>query len=58
MSAQLFREPPHPAWERLFTAVETVYARDGKDLLIGRRLPGLLRAAGLVNVGCKPHARA
>src|SRR5262245_20808631 len=50
-------EPPHPAWERLFNAVETVYARDGKDLRIGRRLPGLLRAAGLVNVGCKPHAR-
>ena len=50
-------EPPHPAWERLFIAVETVYARDGKDLRIGRRLPGLLRAAGLVNVGCKPHAR-
>jgi hypothetical protein len=50
-------EPPHPAWERLLAAVETVYARDGKDLRIGRRLPGLLRAAGLANVGCKPHAR-
>ena len=51
-------EPPHPAWERLFAAVEAVYARDGKDLRIGRRLPSLLRAAGLVNVGWKPHARA
>jgi SAM-dependent methyltransferase len=50
-------EPPHPAWERLFAALETVYARDGNDLRIGRRLPGLLRTAGLVNVGCKPHAR-
>ena len=50
-------EPPHTAWERLFAAFETVYARDGKDPRIGRRLPSLLRAAGLVNVGCKPHAR-
>jgi SAM-dependent methyltransferase len=50
-------EPPHSAWERLFATFETVYTREGKDLRIGRRLPGLLRAAGLVNVGCKPHAR-
>jgi hypothetical protein len=50
-------EPPHLAWERMFTAVETVHARDGKDLRIGRRLPGFLRSACRVNVGCKPHAR-
>jgi SAM-dependent methyltransferase len=50
-------EPPHPAWERLFVAFQTVYRRDGKDLRIGKRLPAMLRAAGLVNVGCKVHAR-
>jgi SAM-dependent methyltransferase len=27
-------EPPHPAWERLLTAVETVYARDGADEIV------------------------
>jgi SAM-dependent methyltransferase len=50
-------EPSHPAWTRLFAAFEAVYTRDGKDLRVGRRLPGLLRAAGLDNVGCKAHAR-
>ena len=50
-------EPPHPAWTRLFAAFEKVYTRDGKDLRVGRRLPGMLRAAGLDNVGCKAHAR-
>ena len=50
-------EPMHPAWERLFAAVETVYTRDGKDLRVGRRLPGLLREAGLANIGCRAHAR-
>ena len=50
-------EPVHPAWSRLFASFETLYTHDGKDLRIGRRLPGLLRAAGLENVGCKAHAR-
>ena len=50
-------EPMHPAWEKLFAAVDRVYSKDGKDLRIGRRLPGLLRDAGLVDIGCKPHAR-
>ena len=50
-------EPPHPAWERLFVAFQTVYRRDGKDLRIGKRLPAMLRTAGLVDVGCKVHAR-
>jgi SAM-dependent methyltransferase len=51
-------EPPHPAWTRLFQVFATVYALDGMDLRIGRRLPGLLRAAGLQNVGYEVHARA
>jgi SAM-dependent methyltransferase len=50
-------EPPHPAWTRLFAAFEAVYNRDGKNLRVGRRLPGLLRAAGLDNVGGKAHTR-
>jgi SAM-dependent methyltransferase len=50
-------EPPHPAWTRLFAAFEAVYARDGKNLRVGRRLPGLLRAAGLDEIGCEVHAR-
>lgn len=50
-------EPPHHAWTRLFAAFEEVYTRDGKDLRVGRRLPGMLRAAGLDKVACKAHAR-
>jgi SAM-dependent methyltransferase len=50
-------EPSHPAWTRLFAAFETVYCRDGKDVRLGKRLPGMLRAAGLDNIGCKAHAR-
>lgn len=50
-------EPPHPAWTRLFAAFETVYTRGGKDLRVGRRLPGMLRAAGLTDIGCQAHAR-
>jgi SAM-dependent methyltransferase len=50
-------EPSHPAWTRLFQVFATVYSLDGKDLRVGRRLPGLLRAAGLQNVGYKVHAR-
>jgi SAM-dependent methyltransferase len=50
-------EPPHPAWTRLFTAFETVYQEDGKDLRIGRRLTGLLRAAGFADVGVNVQAR-
>jgi hypothetical protein len=51
-------EPSHPAWTRLFQVFATAYALDGMDLRIGRRLPGLLRAVGLQNVGYKVHARA
>jgi SAM-dependent methyltransferase len=50
-------EPPHPAWTRLFAAFEAVYTRDGKNLRVGRRLPGLLRAAGLEKIDGKAHAR-
>jgi ubiquinone/menaquinone biosynthesis C-methylase UbiE len=50
-------EPPHPAWTRLFAAFEALYSEDGRDPWIGRRAPGILRAAGLDNVNCSVHAR-
>jgi len=40
--------PPHPAWSRLFEGMRAVWG--GDLLLTGRRLPGLLRSAGLQNV--------
>ena len=47
-------EPPHPAWERLLSATLTIW-REGGDPCIGRRLPGLLRGAGLTDVGFNVH---
>jgi SAM-dependent methyltransferase len=51
-------EPPHPAWDRLLRANEAVWNGRGMDVRIGRRLPSLLRAAGLVDVEFTVHARA
>ena len=42
--------PPHPAWTRIMEAMQAVSHQDGQDLFIGRRLIGLMRAAGLVEV--------
>jgi SAM-dependent methyltransferase len=42
--------PTHPAWIRLFEAMQAVARRDRADLFIGRRLASLMRAAGLVEV--------
>jgi SAM-dependent methyltransferase len=50
-------EPPHVAWDRLYAAVKTVFDQNGLDWFIGRRLPGMLRAAGLVDVRMEAHAR-
>jgi SAM-dependent methyltransferase len=49
-------EPPHPAWERLLRANEIVQRENGQDLFIGRRLSGLLQAAGLADVGVRAYA--
>ena len=43
--------PPHPAWDRLRDALREFRARRGLDVHLGRRLPGMLRAAGLDEVG-------
>jgi len=48
--------PPHPAWDRLTELFLTVAGRDGADLFVGRRLPTLLREAGLVDIGVEARA--
>lgn len=44
-------QPPHPAWDRLRDALRDCRARRGLDVHMGRRLPALLRDAGLGEVG-------
>lgn len=51
-------EPPHPAWDALVSAFLLVWRANGLDPLIGRRLPALLRTAGLVEVEVEVHGRA
>jgi SAM-dependent methyltransferase len=43
-------QPPHPAWDRLQAALTAFARRRGLDLFVGRRLPELLRGAGLEDV--------
>lgn len=52
-----FCEPPHPAWVRLFAAFQEIFHANGLDPYFGRRLPGLLQAAGLVGVEVEAHTR-
>ncbi len=42
--------PAHPVWTRIMEAMQAVSLQDGQDCFIGRRLAGLMRAAGLVEV--------
>jgi hypothetical protein len=46
--------PPLEAWNRLREAIEVYAAAAGVDLFIGRRLPRLLREAGLTDVRLRP----
>ena len=48
-------EPPHAAWLPLIETYQHVYQARGLDGNLGRRLPGLLRAVGLVEVQVKVH---
>ncbi|MFN0092741.1 MAG: methyltransferase domain-containing protein [Acidimicrobiales bacterium] len=48
-------EPPHPAWDSLRGRLHELWRSRGFDPYIGRRLPGLLRAAGLVDVRAMAH---
>jgi len=47
-------EPDHPAWRRLLAAAADAWTG---DVFLGRRLPALLRGAGLVDVEVSAHAR-
>jgi SAM-dependent methyltransferase len=51
-------QPSFPAWDRLTEAFLAVWAQDGADIHLGRRLPEMLRAAGLVDVGVTVRADA
>jgi len=48
-------EPPHPAWAPLMDAYHRVFRTRGLSGYVGRRVPGLLRAAGLVDVRVHVH---
>lgn len=47
-------DPPLPAWTRLLEVLETYSRLNGIDLFVGRRVHGMLRAAGLVDVHVHP----
>jgi len=46
-------DPAHPSWTTLFDAFHTVFHKSGGDGFLGRRLPRLLRAAGVKDVTTK-----
>lgn len=50
-------EPPHPGFGVLVEALERVWQRAGLDVHIGRRLEGMLRAAGLTEVQARAHQK-
>ena len=49
-------DPVHPAWTELLEAFNGAWRAAGQDPFIGRRLPALLRNAGLTDVGFDAHA--
>jgi ubiquinone/menaquinone biosynthesis C-methylase UbiE len=48
--------PAHPAWTRMSEIFHAAFSRNGADLLIGRRLTELYRAAGLEDIGVEARA--
>lgn len=46
-------QPAHPSWDVLLRAFHTAFHNGGGDAFIGRRLPELLRGAGVQNVQTK-----
>lgn len=50
-------EPAHPAWDRVMAGFQAAQTAAGLDEYIGRRLPRMLREAGLVDVEVAVHAR-
>jgi hypothetical protein len=47
-------DPPSVAWTRLVELLETYSQKNGIDPLIGRKVPRLLREAGLTDVRVNP----
>lgn len=47
-------DPPLDAWTRLVDLLNSFSQLNGTDLFVGRRLPGLLRSAGLADVQSRP----
>jgi SAM-dependent methyltransferase len=47
-------DPPLPAWDRVIEALVSYSKAKGMDLYIGRRIPRMLRNAGLVDVQVNP----
>jgi len=47
-------DPPLPAWTQLMQAMETYAQRNGVDMFLGRRIPRMLRDAGLVDIQTRP----
>jgi SAM-dependent methyltransferase len=48
--------PPHPDWDRMARIWDDVTRAYGVDTQIGRRLPELLRQAGLADIGTEARA--
>jgi len=46
-------QPAHPSWDILLNAFHAVFQRGGGDPFVGRRLPVMLRAAGVRNIQTK-----
>ena len=49
--------PPHPAFDRLRDIFTVAFRRNGADPWIGRRVPELLRRAGLEDVGVEARVQ-
>lgn len=47
--------PPHASWDILLDTFHTAYRANGGQVFIGRRLPELLRNAGLTEVRAEAH---
>lgn len=48
--------PPHPAWDWMLEIFIRASQSDGADPFVGRRLPELLRRAGLTEIGVEAKA--
>lgn len=57
LDCELWRcEPRHDAWDELHLVFLTSFAAAGRDPSVGRRLPALLRTAGMPDVTFDVHA--